>query len=102
MVCIVLLSVPSFFLILVISCLGNEGLWQSVAMLLNREPFVSDSGDCQRTGGGEKGSQLVSGNSWIVKGVIFCGVSATDWKRTTNEKIEFCSHGNTKKNASKP
>lgn len=44
------LAVSSISLILVISCLGNEGLWQSVAMLLNREPFVSDSGDCQRTG----------------------------------------------------
>lgn len=43
-------------------------------MLLNREPFVSDSGDCQRICGGEKGSQLVSGNTWIVKGVIFSGV----------------------------
>lgn len=93
-------------MILAISCLGNEGLWRYVAMLLNREPFVSDSGDCQRICGGEKGSQLVSGNSWIVKGVIFSGVCATDWKVntcTTSEEIVFCRHGNTqKKIASNP
>lgn len=98
-VSIVFLSVPSFPLILVISCLGNEGLWRPVAMLLKREPFVSESGDCRRICGGEKGSQLVSGNSWIVKGVIFCGVSATDCKVntcTTSEEIAFCRHGNTR------
>lgn len=98
-VSIIFLSALSHPLILVISCLGNEGLYRSVAMLLNREPFVSDSGDCQRIWGGEKGSQLVSGNSWIVKGVIYCGVSATDWKVntcTTNEEIIFCCHDNTK------
>lgn len=54
MVSIVFLSVPSLPLILVISCLGNEGLWRSVAMLLNREPFVSDSGDCQNLWGRER------------------------------------------------
>lgn len=97
-VSIVFLSVPSLPLILVISCLGNDGLQLSVAILLvvNRHPFVSDSGDRQRICGGEKGSQLVSGNSWIVKGVI----SATDWKGnafTSSEEIVFCCHGNTKK-----
>lgn len=74
-------------------------------MLLNKEPFVADSGDCQRICGGEKGSQLVSGNSWIVKGVIFCGVSATDWKVstcTTSEEIVFCRHGNKKKMQATP
>lgn len=101
-VSIVFLSVPSLPLILVISCLGNDGLQLSVAILLvaNRHPFVSDSDDCQRICGGEKGSQLVSGNSWIVKGVIFCGLSATDWKGnafTRSEEIVFCCHGNTKK-----
>lgn len=102
---IIFLSVLSHPLILVISCLGNEGLYWSVAMLLNREPFVSDSGDCQRICGGEKGSQLVSGNSWIVKGVIFCGVSATDWKVntcTTNEEIIFRCHDNTQKMQATP
>lgn len=95
-VSIVFLSVPSLPLILVISCPGNDGLQLSVAILLvvNRHPFVSDSGDRQRICGGEKGSQLVSGNSWIVKGVI----SATDWKGnafTSSEEIVFCCHGNT-------
>lgn len=36
----------------------------------------------------------------MVKGVIFCGASATDWKVntfTTSEEIVFSCHGNTKK-----
>ncbi|TKS78555.1 Succinyl-CoA:3-ketoacid coenzyme A transferase 1, mitochondrial [Collichthys lucidus] len=44
-----------------VSKYGDLANWMiplSVAMLLNGEPFVSDSGDCQRICGGEKGSQL--------------------------------------------